>query len=87
MPTKLGHSGEVQATTSSAVPLYERPGTSGVSCQPQRVRALTSLPDALENPVWLPLNSGAANSPPFTAQPGVQANTVKCAPIFFFFHR
>ncbi|XP_040177296.1 piggyBac transposable element-derived protein 4-like [Rana temporaria] len=71
LPAKRRRSGE-EMTTGTAVP------------RPRRVRTNASLPYTLENPVWLPPDSGEANIPPFTAQPGVQVNTQNFAPIDFF---
>lgn len=85
LPAAQGHPphGAVPST-SRAEPLQQRPGTSRVSSQPQRDRGHTSLPFALQNPLWLSPNPGAANIPPFTAQPGVQVNTDDFAMLDFF---
>lgn len=55
--------------------------TSGVVHKPQKVRAHASLRYALENPVRLPTNSGAANIPPLTAKPGILVNIENFEPI------
>lgn len=76
VPTKIMRSSEEQqaagsiphydvASTSSAIHLDERPNTSSdVSVQSPRIRADISLPEALLNLVWLPLNSLPPTIPP-----------------------
>lgn len=94
---RIRHSEQQQATTSNEIPHGEvvstndvihpdeEPSTSsGVSHQPQRVRAYTDVPEALSNPLWLPSNSVAPIIPPFTAQPGIQVETKNLTPIQFF---
>ncbi|PIO27980.1 hypothetical protein AB205_0063690, partial [Aquarana catesbeiana] len=86
-PAKRRRSGEeavaststAGASTSTAVP-----STSTAVPRQERVRSHASLPYALQNPSWLPPNSGEASVPPFTAQPGVQVDTENFTPINFF---
>lgn len=65
----IHHPGEV-VCTSNAVHLHERPGSSGVSLQPQGVWDHTSVPKACENPLWLTSDSAAASIHLFKMQSG-----------------
>ncbi|PIO36361.1 hypothetical protein AB205_0212360, partial [Aquarana catesbeiana] len=92
-PAKQRHSGEeAVASTSTAVPSTSTavpststavPSTSTAVPRKERPRTHASLPYALQNPLWLPPNSGEANIPPFTAQPGVQVDTENFSSINF----
>ena len=91
-PAKRRRSGEeaVPSTstavpsTSTAVPSASTAVPSASTTVQKTSRTHASLPYALQNPLWLPPNSGEANIPPLTAQPGVQVDTENFAPIDFF---
>ncbi|XP_040203738.1 piggyBac transposable element-derived protein 4-like [Rana temporaria] len=81
--SSAGHPSGQSANANGARPQEERLSTS--SGIPHRGRrAQTHLPDGLANPLWLPSSTGSATIPPFTAQPGVQANTEGFSEIDFF---
>lgn len=77
---KRMRSSEEEASASTV----HHPTEEASSTVPLDERGHTSLPEALANPLWLPCDSGSASIPPFTAQPGIQANTENSTPIDFF---
>ena len=81
--SSAGHPSGQSANANGARPQEERPSTSsGIPLRGSIVQ--THLPDGLANPLWLPSSTGSATIPPFTAQPGVQANTEGFSEIDFF---
>ncbi|XP_040210225.1 piggyBac transposable element-derived protein 4-like [Rana temporaria] len=78
--TKRMRSSEEETTTST----IHYPTEEASSTVHLNEKAHTSLPEARANPLWLPSDSGSASIPPFTAQPGIQANTENFTPIDFF---